>query len=107
MADSFLMTIVAILTTLCIAHLLIEFKRPKLWFVMPVIWFLFILPNLLLGYFLQNSLDAGIDSYVRLLMIILKYSIPSFVMIGFHIIIVIIRKYQRPRVKQESTQKME
>lgn len=101
--DSFLMTIVVILATLSIVHLLIEFKRPKYWFVIPVIWFLFILPNLLLGYSLQNSPDAGIDFYVRLLMIILKYSLPSFVMIAFHIILVIIRKYQRSRVKQEPT----
>lgn len=97
--NSFQFTIVAILATLFFAQLLIEIKRPKYWLVLPILWLVFVLPNFLLGYSLQHSSSTEKNFYLDILLIILKYGSPIFVMIGIHIIFVIIRKDKRRRAE--------
>jgi len=89
-------SVVVVLAAMIVAQWLIESKFPKYWYVLPSTWFVFILLSSLFGFFLQSHKDAGISTYIGLLVGILVYSSPAFIPLVLHFFMERKRKKENP-----------
>lgn len=88
MPDSFVLMLSVVVVTQC----LVEIKFRKYWYVMPAVWFVFVLSNFLLGYFLQSHIGVGLDFYAYLLSLFLQFSSPTYILIALHFVLVRLRR---------------
>jgi len=92
MPDSYIIMLCVVVA----AQILIEMKYQKYWYVMPVLWFVFVLSSFLLGFFLQSHIGIGIGTYISLLLLFLGFSSPAFILFAIHFFLERRRKKKVP-----------